>query len=487
MDNVRIGRYQIESELARGGMATVYLAHDPRFNRRVSIKVLPRQFTHDPQFLVRFQHEAETIASLEHQSIVPVYDFGEQDDAPYLVMRHMAGGALIDRIEQGAVQVEEAVAILRPIAAALDYAHERGIVHRDVKPGNILFDQSGSAYLSDFGIVRLAEATASFTGSSVIGTPAYMSPEQVKGGVELDGRSDIYSLGIVLYEMLAGEVPYKGETPTQQLMKHVLEPVPRIREIKSDVPPHVEAVLMRALAKDRDQRFPTAGALVDALAAAAAGVPQAAAPQPAIAPQASAEKPAPSSPMPTMIPPTSHPATEIHEVNYEPLPPPKRRRLSGATIVGVGVILLLLLGGAAVLAMQILPLSPDPAVTVAAVATTPSDAPGQEITETPPPTDTATATPTVPDPPTAAPSVVTLALQRRIVDGQSIVEAGGQYWERYESGDDLVGLYLRTDNINSFGDYLEFDSDGTFYLEEDGELRTGEWKLEGEEVILTFP
>jgi len=131
--------------------------------------------------------------------------------------------------------------------------------------------------------------------------------------------------------------------------------------------------------------------------------------------------------------------------------------------------------------MQILPLSPDPAVTVAAVATTPSDAPGQEITETPPPTDTATASLT------AMPSTMILALQRRIVDGQSIVEVGGKYWERYESGDDLVGLYLRTDNINSFGDYLEFDSDGTFYLEEDGGLRTGEWRLEGEEVILTFP
>ena len=152
------------------------------------------------------------------------------------------------------MSLEDVVAALRPIAAALDYAHSKGIVHRDVKPSNILFDASGSAYLSDFGIIKLSEGTASFTGSRVIGTPAYMSPEQVQGGSQIDGHSDVYSLACVAYEMLSGQVPYEAETSTQQLMSHVLEPVPRVSAVKPDVPPAAEAVLMRAMAKVPDAR-----------------------------------------------------------------------------------------------------------------------------------------------------------------------------------------------------------------------------------------
>jgi serine/threonine-protein kinase len=176
-----IGRYQIKKALGRGGMATVHLAHDPRFKREVALKVLPREFLHDPTFHARFEREAQTIAAIEHPAIVPVYDFGEQEGQPFLVMRYMPGGSLADRLSQGPLTIAETAEVMKRLAPALDIAHEKGIIHRDLKPGNILFDQYGEAYLSDFGIVKLAQATTTFTGSSVIGTPAYMSPEQVHG------------------------------------------------------------------------------------------------------------------------------------------------------------------------------------------------------------------------------------------------------------------------------------------------------------------
>ena len=161
-------------------MATVYLAFDPRFRRQVAVKVLPRQFTHDPRFLSLFQQEAQTIASLEHPAIVPVHDFGEHDDAPFLVMRYMAGGSLRDRLSGEPLPLDQITGALDRLAPALDLAHERGVVHRDIKPSNILFDDAGNPYLADFGIARLAEATQTV---SVIGTPAYNSPEQVEGKV----------------------------------------------------------------------------------------------------------------------------------------------------------------------------------------------------------------------------------------------------------------------------------------------------------------
>ncbi len=238
-------------------MATVYLAHDPRFNRQVAIKVLPRQFTHDPTFRARFEREAQVIANLEHPAIVPVHDFGEEEEQPYLVMRYMPGGSLADLLQQGSLSPNKVAEILMRIAHALDRAHSQGVIHRDLKPGNILFDQYGDPYLADFGIAKLAEATATITGSSIIGTPAYMSPEQVKGQ-KLDGRSDIYTLAVIVFEMLTGRQPYEAETPMGQAFKHVLEPVPHILEGNPELPQAVDEVLMRGLAKEPDDRFATA-------------------------------------------------------------------------------------------------------------------------------------------------------------------------------------------------------------------------------------
>lgn len=271
MSDQRIGRYEIKAEQGRGGMATVYLAYDPRFGREVAIKVLPQQFLHDPLFRERFDREAHTIAALEHAAIVPVYDFGEDASQPYLVMRYMTGGSLAGKLNNGPMSIAESAAIMTRVSAALDEAHKRGIIHRDLKPGNILFDQYGDAFLSDFGIAKLTEATAALTGSTVIGTPAYMSPEQARGESGVDGRSDIYSLGVILFEMLTGQAPYEADTPMGVAIKHILDPVPRILSVNPELPTDIEGVIGRAMAKDPNQRFQSAGEMAAILTMVAMG------------------------------------------------------------------------------------------------------------------------------------------------------------------------------------------------------------------------
>ena len=265
-----IGRYQVKAELGKGGMAVVYLATDPRFGRDVAIKVLPRTFQDQSDARARFQREARVIAALEHPAIVPVYDFGEEDGQPYLVMRHMSGGSLADLLTYGRLNMSDAARITERIAGALDEAHGRGIIHRDLKPGNILFDSHGDSFLTDFGIVKLYEGDAnqqSMTGSVVLGTPAYMSPEQALGK-PIDGRSDVYALGAVLYEMLTGLPPYKGPTSVSVAMKHVLEPVPNPREYRPDLAASIVDVVEHGMAKEPDARFQSAGELATALTAA---------------------------------------------------------------------------------------------------------------------------------------------------------------------------------------------------------------------------
>src|SRR5574341_2059355 len=231
-----INRYQIKSELGRGGMATVYRAWDPRFDRDVAVKVLPKAFTHDPLFRGRFEQEAKVIASLEHAAIVPVYDVGEEADQPYLVMRYMTGGSLSARLKEAPLSLGEAAHLLTRLAPALDHAHEKGIIHRDLKPATILFYRHGDPYIADFGIAKISEASLAFTGSGIIGTPMYMSPEQARGEKNLDGRSDIYALGAILFEMLTGKLPYEAETPMGIAMRHITDPVPRILDVNPDLP-----------------------------------------------------------------------------------------------------------------------------------------------------------------------------------------------------------------------------------------------------------
>ncbi len=248
-------------------MASVFEAYDPRFERTVAIKVLPREFMHDPEFRARFTREAKVIAGLEHPAIVPVYDFGEDNGQPYLVMRLMRGGSLSERLAQGSISIEETAVILKRLGSALDRAHEQGIVHRDMKPSNVLFDEYGDAYLADFGIVRVASSgeNALTASGSLIGTPAYMSPEQVYGDKELDGRSDIYALGVILFQMLTGVAPYEADTPARMMMKHVMDPVPQIHHVRPDLPNEFEGIINKAMAKERRERFPKAGELSSAL------------------------------------------------------------------------------------------------------------------------------------------------------------------------------------------------------------------------------
>ncbi len=267
----KIGRYEILSELGRGGMATVYKAYDPTFEREVALKVLPQELMHDAQFLARFEREAKVIAKLEHAAIVPVYDVGNADGQPYFVMRNMTGGSLADRMVNGLISLPEVARIMQRLCAALDYAHSKKIVHRDLKPGNILFDDSGDPFISDFGIAKFSHAETNLTSDgAIIGTPTYMSPEQARGD-PIDARSDQYSMGIILFEMLSGKPPYSSDTPLGLVFKHVSEPVPHILDLRRDLPAGIEPVVEKALAKERDQRFSACSDMAYALDAVIRG------------------------------------------------------------------------------------------------------------------------------------------------------------------------------------------------------------------------
>ncbi len=262
----KFGRYEIKSELGRGGFGTVYHAHDPRFKRDVALKVLPPQFLHDQTFKARFEREAQTVAALEHAAIVPVYDYGEQDNQPYLVMRYLAGGTLTQRLQHGALDLAEVIRITSRLAPALNEAHKQGIVHRDLKPDNILFDHRNAPFITDFGLVKLTQGSDSLTsGNVIVGTPAYMSPEQARGESDIDGRSDIYALGVILFQMLSGQLPYQADTPIGLIMQHITEPVPHIMDANPNLPSGCAMVIACAMAKEPNDRYETATDLAQSL------------------------------------------------------------------------------------------------------------------------------------------------------------------------------------------------------------------------------
>jgi serine/threonine-protein kinase len=266
-----VGRYEIREELGRGGMAAVYLAHDPKLDRQVALKLMDQQMSSDPTFAARFEREAKTIAGLEHSAIVSLYDYGEADGWPYLVMRYMKGGSLKALIARGPLSPRQAYRIVQRIGSALDKAHRENIVHRDLKPANILLDEEQEAFLSDFGIVKVAKGDHEFltqTGETV-GTNAYMSPEQVMGQ-KLDGRSDIYALGLVLHEMLTGKHPYADSAMTSGAMAvaHVQAPVPKVVDSNPDLPAALDEVIGKAMAKAPGDRYATCREMTVALQAA---------------------------------------------------------------------------------------------------------------------------------------------------------------------------------------------------------------------------
>jgi hypothetical protein len=264
-----LGSYELVELIARGGMGEVYRARHRRLSdRMVALKVMPAALAADPTFLQRFEREANNIAALSHQHILPLWEYGDQNGLPYIVMPLITGGSLRDRMRGRRMPSNELLGYLRPIADALDYAHSRGIVHRDIKPANILLDERGQLYVADFGIAKATEAgVEALTRTGVgVGTPEYMAPEQTQGVA--DPRSDIYALGIIAYEALTGRVPFTGQTPVDVAIKHATVPLPPPNPDGGIASPTLDAVVRKALAKAPDDRYASAGAFVSDFAAA---------------------------------------------------------------------------------------------------------------------------------------------------------------------------------------------------------------------------
>lgn len=256
----KIGRYQIIEELGNGEMASVYLARDPFIKRDVAIKVLAYELTQDPLFLNFFYQEAEAIASLEHPTIVPIYDFGLQGVQPYIVMPHMPNGSLQNRLKRRGLNRQELCDLMGRIAEGLDEAHTLGIVHRDVKPSNILFNQAQNAFLTDFGLAKFTSRKTGTTGMLLVGTPEYMSPEQAQR-LQVDGRSDIYALGVILYLILTGRHPYRFKSISRTATAHIHDPIPSVRAVIPELPAMWDEIIIRAMAKAPEARYASAKAL----------------------------------------------------------------------------------------------------------------------------------------------------------------------------------------------------------------------------------
>lgn len=271
----QVGPYRIIEQLGQGGMATVYKAYHPSLDRYVAIKVLHQAFLEDASFHARFQREARVVARLEHPNIVPIYDYAEYDGQPYLVMKFIEGDTLKARMQSAPLTSEEVIYITESVGAGLAYAHRQGILHRDIKPSNVIIANDNQIYLADFGLARIAQSGEStLTSDMVLGTPHYISPEQAMAKKDLDEGTDIYSFGVMLYEMTVGRVPYSADTPFSIIHDHIYSPLPLPSKVNPAVSPAVERVLLKALAKDRADRYADVVSLVAAFKEAwVSGVP----------------------------------------------------------------------------------------------------------------------------------------------------------------------------------------------------------------------
>ena len=323
------GRYELQDVAGSGGMSSVYRARDTVLERMVAIKILHDHFSDDPEYVERFRREARALAQLNHPNIVTVIDRGEFEGRQFIVFEHVEGENLKELIKrEGQLPVDRAIALVHQVARGLAFAHDHGVVHRDVKPHNVLIDEDGVAKVTDFGIARSLEPGDGLTETgTLLGTSEYIAPEQASGA-RVDERSDQYSLAVVLYELLAGEPPYTGDNFMAVAMKHIQQPVPSVRETRPDVSPRLDAIISRAMAKHPEDRFPSTEAMVAALEAARVGTD--------------------ATPVPAPRPDDG--ATESIPVSG-PLPPPiqrSRRRfplpvLIGLIAVGVAALLVALI------------------------------------------------------------------------------------------------------------------------------------------------
>ncbi|MCS6835938.1 MAG: protein kinase [Anaerolineae bacterium] len=298
LSGMTLGSYHIVERIGQGGMATVFRAFHPATERHVALKVLSPALADNPNFQARFNVEAKVIAKLQHVHILPVFDYGHDKGITYLVMPYVTGGTLKALLARVILSLDGANRLFGQLASAVDYAHRQNILHRDLKPANVLLDSSGNVLLSDFGLAKISAMSLGLTGSSILGTPLYMAPEQ-GAGEPVSAQSDIYSLGVILYEMVTGQVPYNADTPVAIILKHIQQPLPLPRALRPDLPEAVENVIVKALAKNPRDRYETAAEMAEALDKAVRQAPQtrlnAQAPRPSNLPTAKPSQP-PSAP-----------------------------------------------------------------------------------------------------------------------------------------------------------------------------------------------
>ncbi len=483
----QFGIYVLGEALGEGGMATVYKAYQPTMKRYVAIKVLPRQMARSAEFSTRFKREARLLAQLQHPNILPIFDYGESDGYTYIVMPLMQSGTLADLLETRRLTLPEIQRILTQLADALGYAHTCGMIYRDVKPSNVLIDERGNCLLMDFGLARMTEATSRLTSSgAIMGTPAYMSPEQ-GSGPNVDGRSDLYSLGVMLYEMVTGKMPYTAPTPFAVIFKHILDPLPSPREVVPDLSHELEMVMLKSLAKKPADRYQTADEFIKALTDAISGRP---------ADEPAAHRPPAADPTAISMPPPPvrlrNPASAAVVVSAPPprptvynppaappRPAPKRNGLRWA-LVGIGIIGACIVGVVLVVALYAyfyipsvnldLPFSFNlqdrPVATL-----TPVDTP-KAAAKTP--TSAPTATQAATDAPTVAPlanlPTVTVPADTDFVRINAItLNAQGQYavdYETFHFTADMADMHI----------HFFFNTVST---EEAGSPGNGPWKMLG--------
>ncbi|MDX2162549.1 MAG: protein kinase [bacterium] len=344
----QIGGYQLLDPVGQGGMATVYKAFHPRLNRYVAIKMIHAGYMEDAAFIARFEREAQIVAALEHPHIVPVYDCFEHRGMPCLVMKYIDGVTLKAALSGGALAIEDVIGLLPPIAAALDYAHGQGVLHRDIKPSNILLDKSASPFLTDFGLAKMAGVgETTISENMLIGTPFYMSPEQGNAGGMVTARSDLYSLGVVLYELIVGQLPYRDGTPYAIIHDHIYKPLPLPSVANPAVSADVEAVLLRALAKLPEDRYASAAEMIDSLIDAVSKSQPSLARHPKLERRTSKPESLPESlshqePVENRAK-TRHPAKKRETSPASPTKPVKKRRMRRRWLIAIGVIAILLI------------------------------------------------------------------------------------------------------------------------------------------------